>query len=221
MKIIALTDLHGKAPNMDEIFKQSGPVDLILLTGDITHFGGEVEAKKMIKPLQKYNIPILAVRGNCDLIGVDQVLDNLVMQLHGSHYFVDQIAVIGVGGSLPCPGNTPYEMSETSFERILQTTVSKLDENTPFLLVSHQPPYGTVNDSLTNGMHVGSHAVRTFIEKNQPLVCFTGHIHEGNGIDTIGQTKIINPGPARQGGYGYVEISGDDVKVEIRKIFKQ
>ena len=218
MKIIALTDLHGKVPNMDEILKQTGRVNLILLTGDITNFGGEPEAKKVIHPLLKYYIPIRAVRGNCDLAGVDKALDDFGMQIHGSHFFTDQIAIMGVGGSLPCPGNTPYEMSEASFEQILQSTVCGLDVDVPFLLVSHQPPYGTLNDSLTNGMHVGSHEVRAFIEKKQPLVCFTGHIHEGHGIDTIGQTQVINPGPAHQGGYGYVQISGDNVIVEIRKI---
>jgi len=36
------------------------------------------------------------------------------------------------------------------------------------------------------------------------------------GTDTIGKTKLVNPGPLRNGGYAYAEI-GDEVEVlEIR-----
>jgi len=41
---------------------------------------------------------------------------------------------------------------------------------------------------------VGSTAVRTFVEKHQPLLGLHGHIHECKGVDRIGRTLIINPG---------------------------
>lgn len=217
MRIISLTDLHGRQPDINSILKQTGHVDLILVTGDTTHFGGASEADAIIRSINDHGIPVLAVAGNCDLPGVDQVLDKMGIQLHGTYQTVGPVAVLGVGGSLPCPGNTPNEMGEHAFESLLNQAVSGLDDHLSVVMVSHQPPFGTVNDSLTNGSHVGSHAVRTFIEKTQPLVCFTGHIHEGMGIDRIGQTYIVNPGPAYQGGYGYAEINDGKVLAEIRK----
>jgi Icc-related predicted phosphoesterase len=38
------------------------------------------------------------------------------------------------------------------------------------------------------------------------LICLTGHIHESIGIDTIGRTKIINPGQFSQNGFAYAEL---------------
>ena len=36
------------------------------------------------------------------------------------------------------------------------------------------------------------------------------------GVDAIGATQIINPGPLRRGAYAYAEINGDTCSVEIR-----
>ena len=86
------------------------------------------------------------------------------------------------------------------------------------VLITHQPPRETRND-LARGGHVGSHSIRCFIEQHQPLICFTGHIHEGVGVDTIGETKIVNPGPLRHGGYAVAEITGGQVgALEIRNV---
>jgi Icc-related predicted phosphoesterase len=52
----------------------------------------------------------------------------------------------------------------------------------------------------------------------QPLICFTGHIHEARGIDAIGRTKLINPGPLREGGYAYAVLHDDVETLEIRVI---
>lgn len=85
------------------------------------------------------------------------------------------------------------------------------------ILVAHQPPRDTVNDVIHGGIHVGSIAVREFIEDQQPLACLTAHIHEGTGIDTIGRTKVVNPGPVRDGRYAYLALGREEPLVEIRR----
>jgi Icc-related predicted phosphoesterase len=65
--------------------------------------------------------------------------------------------------------------------------------------VIHAPPFNTHCDVLFDGRHIGSKAVRSWIEKNQPLLTLHGHIHEspklsGNFFDRIGSTTVINPG---------------------------
>ena len=126
---------------------------------------------------------------------------------------------MGLGASLPTPfKGTPFEVPESYFQEKLTTATSGLNDALPMVLISHQPPYGTTADGLPNGMHVGSTTIRQFIEKYQPLVCFTGHIHEGKGIDTLGKTKIINPGPVFKGNYAYAEISDQVDLIEIRPI---
>jgi hypothetical protein len=57
------------------------------------------------------------------------------------------------------------------------------------------------------GKHVGSTAVRKFIEERQPDIAICGHIHEARGQDVIGKTKIVNCGTAAKGYYAVVEIA--------------
>ena len=48
------------------------------------------------------------------------------------------------------------------------------------------------------------------------MVCFTGHIHEGQGIDSIGKTKVVNPDPLREGGYVLARVEDQIEVLEIR-----
>jgi Icc-related predicted phosphoesterase len=65
--------------------------------------------------------------------------------------------------------------------------------------IMHSPPYGTRLDLIRGGGSAGSRSIKTFIEKNQPLLTLHGHIHEspelsGTYMDRIGETLSINPG---------------------------
>jgi len=67
------------------------------------------------------------------------------------------------------------------------------------IYVVHAPPFNTNLDLITTGTHVGSKAVRNFIEKEQPLITLHGHIHESPKMssswkDKIGSTICINVG---------------------------
>ena len=99
--------------------------------------------------------------------------------------------------------------------RALDAAAEGLNPDLPWVLVTHQPPRETIADRVHGGAHVGSRAVRAFIERHRPAVCFTGHIHEGRGVDSIGPTKVVNPGPAR-GGYALAELGGAVTLVEIK-----
>lgn len=217
MKIIALTDIHGHLETIDHIGHDLRSADLILLSGDLTHFGREKEVQEVISAIQVYNQQILAVPGNCDNPQVETILNLQQINLHGRRKMVDGINFIGLGGSLPCPGHTPNEYNEQQLAEILEQGRRMLgDSDEPLILVTHQPPYNTLNDRVPLNIHVGSKTVRAFIEKYQPLICCTGHIHEGVGIDSIRLTQIVNPGPLRKGGYTYLEIDSTIARLEIR-----
>ena len=73
------------------------------------------------------------------------------------------------------------------------------------IYVMHSPPLGTRLDLIQGGKSAGSHSIKTFIEKNQPLVTLHGHIHEspdlsGTYLDRIGETLSINPGQSAESG---------------------
>jgi Icc-related predicted phosphoesterase len=219
MKIIGLPDIHGDINKINRLVNQITDADLVVLTGDITNFGHRAEMKEMIDLIKGSNQHCFAVPGNCDYQETEEVMKQTETNLNGTNRILGNTTFIGLGGSLPTPfDGTPFEVSEDYFQGKLKTAIEGMNTELPLVLVSHQPPYGTCADCLPNGMHVGSTTVRQFIEDHQPLICFTGHIHEGKGIDSIGNTKIINPGPFFKGNYAYAEISDQVDLVEIRPI---
>jgi Icc-related predicted phosphoesterase len=67
------------------------------------------------------------------------------------------------------------------------------------LFVLHSPPRDTRCDMIGARQHVGSRAIRAFLERHQPPLALSGHIHESPRIsssyrDAIGRTVVVNPG---------------------------
>ena len=216
MKIIALSDLHNAIHYLEPLAESMSAVDLILLVGDITNSGKTENISEIIKFFRKHNESVLAIPGNWDGQEVSEYLESEKINLHRRHIFRGDLTFMGVGGSLPS-NISPNEISEADFQLFLNQAMDGLDPNLHLILVSHQPPLGTLADKTWLNDHVGSKSVRSFIEKTQPLICFTGHIHEGIGIDTIGVTKVINPGPVWKNQYAYAEVvEGKVLCLEIR-----
>ena len=218
MIVINIADIHGNANPISDMAAVLSNADLVLLSGDITHFGGEREASEIIDKIRIYNSNILAVTGNCDNKDVDIYLEKKNMQIHGRHIEIEGVTIFGAGGSLPCPKPTPNVYTEAEYTEILESSTEGMEEETPIIMVSHNPPINTLNDTISSGAHVGGKTTREIIETVKPLVCFTGHIHEAAGIDEIGITKIVNPGPLGTRYYAYLEINEEIETLEIRSI---
>jgi Icc-related predicted phosphoesterase len=67
------------------------------------------------------------------------------------------------------------------------------------IYVCHTPPFDTPLDSMPHKRHVGSKALRAFIEQHAPPLTLHGHIHEspelsGRYAAQLGPTWSINPG---------------------------
>jgi Icc-related predicted phosphoesterase len=67
------------------------------------------------------------------------------------------------------------------------------------IFVFHSPPRNTSCDLTGGRAHVGSRAIRSFVERHQPPLVLSGHIHEAPRVsaayrDTIGRTTVVNPG---------------------------
>lgn len=218
MKIIGLSDIHGRCSDIHKLGQYLADADLVVLAGDITHFQGISRVRHVMEIVGRYAPRVLAVSGNCDEPGVDDWLADQGAGLHARFEMVDGIAFAGLGGSVVTPFHTPNEYDEDTAKQYLQAAVSGLDPGAALVLVSHQPPADTRCDRIGSGKHVGSRALREFIEVYQPLVCFTGHIHEAAATDEIGVTKIINPGPLWRGGYAHVTIESENAQVMIRRL---
>ncbi len=217
INIIGITDIHGQVEAVEAIADQLRSADLLLLAGDITHFGGEEKAAEVVSRLKKYSKHLFAVPGNCDYPGVDIFLTEQGINLHQRLESTADIRILGLGGSTPAPVDTPFVYSEEEYEAMLRGMASEI-KGAKSILVSHQPPIQTKTDRVMKVKHVGSKSVRFFIEHYQPLVCLTGHIHESRGVDTIGRSTIVNPGPFKDGRYCFMSIERERVEVELRKV---
>ncbi len=67
------------------------------------------------------------------------------------------------------------------------------------IYVCHAPPADTPLDQMPREKHVGSKAMRAFIEHHRPLLTLHGHIHEapqlsGRYAVQMGATWCVNPG---------------------------
>jgi Icc-related predicted phosphoesterase len=220
MKIVTLTDLHAKKNLIPLLAGHLREASLVLLCGDITHFGKGAEMAEIVGQLAHYNPNIFAVSGNCDHPAAELHLVSAGISLNATIKQFNKYTLVGLSGSLPCPGKTPNEYTDEEYDAILGAL--DIPAKQPLIFVSHQPPFNTLNDQVSPGFHVGSKSIRQFIEMHQPLICFTGHIHEGIGIDTIGQTRIVNPGPAGAGNFAIAELEKEFVKnIELRNLFSE
>jgi len=194
MRILAISDIHGRQNYNTEVRKIMSSVDLIVIAGDLTNFGHAQEAGLILQNIQLYNSNILAIPGNCDHPDVNDTFVEIGVNLHGITKIIDNVAFYGLGGSGKTPFHTPQERSESEIGSILQSYNKKNDVHYN-VFVSHAPPANTKLDRTLLRSHVGSQAIREFIDKFQPDVVICGHIHEARGVDEIGSTIVINPGP--------------------------
>lgn len=91
-----------------------------------------------------------------------------------------------------------YAFQKRKFE-IIDELMQKYEDNFR-ILISHNSPYNTPLDIIQNpfnplhNQHYGSTLTRFIIEKNQPELVISGHIHEGVGICKINNTVCLNTG---------------------------
>jgi uncharacterized protein len=219
LKIIHLTDIHGADFLINKIASELENADLIIISGDITHFGKAKEASNIIGKILSYNKNIFAVSENCDFPEVEKYLIDNNLELNRIVRKFDRITFYGLSGSLPCPGKTPFEYTEKEVNMWLSELSGQLEKVGMQIFVPHQPPFNTINDQVDENNHVGSKEIRQFIEGQSPDLCLTGHIHEGIGIDSINNCKIVNPGPFRNGKYSDITITDDySFKIDIKQI---
>ncbi|MBX2991804.1 MAG: metallophosphoesterase family protein [Bacteroidetes bacterium] len=213
MKILALSDIHGAYRRMLDIVNFHSSVDVIVVAGDLTTNGSPEEAEEAIDQLQRFRKPLLVVAGNMDPPLLDDVFVRLGVSLNGRGVVISGVGFSGVSASPISPLRTPNEISEEEISARAELGLMQVSGAEINLFVPHSPPLNTKLDRVHTGRHVGSSAVRSFIEKHQPHVVICGHIHEARGVDRIGSAEIINCGPVGSGFYGLISI-GEDVVVE-------
>ncbi|MCS7303729.1 MAG: metallophosphoesterase [Thermoguttaceae bacterium] len=234
MRLLGITDLHGAVGVLQRILQEAGPVDLVLLGGDITNFGTPDEVELIVKKMQQDGLSVLAVAGNCDSPQIEQRLQHLGVSLYRRAVVLKQVGFQGLSGMPPWKSRM-YHFSEEQLAEDLQegyrqlqllksplpTNPSESLQEQPgwktHILLSHVPPRDCKLDRTFLGRHVGSQSLRRFIDQVQPDLVVCGHIHEGRGLDRIGRTWILNCGAASAGNYGLIEV-GSELRLQLRRL---
>ena len=207
MSVLLIADLHGQFGKLDSFL--SLEPDLVIISGDITHFGPIDSALSVFSCI---DVPCFVVPGNCDPREILDVFEeSSAVSLHGSALTVGKLSFVGLGGSNPTPFSTPCEYSEEEIDAILTEAISHMDRNMYHVLVSHAPPKGALD--LINGMHVGSESIRKHL-KQFDLVC-CAHIHEQRGVEELEGVKVVNPGQASEGQCALLTFSEEEKEIRV------
>jgi Icc-related predicted phosphoesterase len=146
--------------------------------------------------------PTYATYGNVDLPAVwpefarpgVRVLDGEVVDLDGWRFGF-------VGGGLPSPMRTPFEVPPEEYAAKV-AALGRVD-----VLCSHIPPAvpELLYDTVARRFERGSEALLQAIEKTQPRYALFGHVHQPLARRTrIGRTECVNVGHFRASGTPYV-----------------
>jgi Icc-related predicted phosphoesterase len=149
-----------------------------------------------------------------DLPQHDALFDRLGVSLNGRGVRIDDVGFFGASSAPFSQLHTPYEVSEEEILRRCREGYAEVRDCPVKVFVPHAPPYGTRIDIIHSGLHVGSTAVREFIEDTHPALTVCGHIHEARGRDHLDGMEIVNCGPAARGYYVNIEI-GKIVRTEL------
>ena len=201
----------------------------------------ELEMCKRVKDWMKlaeeklapHKIHLYFMPGNDDLYSVDKEIEGFTyvhnpdMQLYTID---DYYHLIGNSNANMTPWACARDLEEEDLQKKLDELASMIQNPSRTIVAIHVPPYDSKIDTcpdldkdlkiITRGSQVvlksaGSPAVRSFIEKVQPLLALHGHIHESPGHTRIGRTLCINAGSEYAEGImkaAIINLEGDTVK---------
>jgi Icc-related predicted phosphoesterase len=198
MRILVFSDIHGDRAALEALMERDA--DLYIAAGDLVSWGRGLDALAPVLARRAPKVWVLPgnheheteIEAFCARHGLNA--------LHGRHFERDGWRIAGLGHSSPTPFNTPGDYTEEELaERLARFAGLK-----PLILVCHCPPLDTPLDRAAFGRHIGSRAVREFLDREQPAWFACGHVHEAAGTLTrLGATQAVNAG---KGGF-LIEVS--------------
>ncbi|MFA5849845.1 MAG: PQQ-binding-like beta-propeller repeat protein [Bacteroidales bacterium] len=174
-------------------------IDFVILAGDITEFGSDVEIERAKSILDKLNVPYYIVAGNHDSKWSESGC-NTFAKVFGYEHFnfdVDGIQFIG------CNSGPNMRMAPALVPREsivwLDSITKALPKDKPVIFINHYP----LDDAMLNYRNVLDLIARTNIQ-----VALCGHGHNNRILDYPGVAGVRN---AITGVMGRSNLSGNKV----------
>ncbi|MBI4009836.1 MAG: metallophosphoesterase [Candidatus Aenigmarchaeota archaeon] len=221
MNIVAVGCIHNDLETLLAFIDKLSALtfDIVVCPGDFTDnflprgfSRGDVGAL-IIEELRSLGKPVFVVPGSWDK-ELMLFFEQEGISVHGVGKAHGNLGLYGFGGA-KTPFSLPFEPSEDEIHKGLVSGYKMVESSETKVQVTHAPPFNTKLDLIPSGAHVGSEAIRKFIEKNQPEVAICSHIHEARGHDVIGNTQIINCGRFPEGYCGLITIDKHKVTTKI------
>lgn len=187
-RILAAGDFHGDSNTTKKLAEQAAKekVDLVILTGDIT---SPLKTENLLKPFIDKGKRVVFVPGNHDSTETMDFLSNLygVKNLHQKYAKYDDVGIFGIGSP-----DWQFDLNDKKAYDKLAKDFEKIKDLERKIMVSHIHASGTKAEF--SGIP-GSKGLRRAIEKFQPDIFISGHIHEAEGLsEKIGKTKVYSIG---------------------------
>ena len=165
--------------------------DVYVAAGDLANWGRGLEKAAPILARRAERVWMLPGNHESDRDIEAFCRQHGFRDLHGTHLELAGYHVAGLGCSNPTPFNTPGEYTEAQ----LAERLAPFNGLKPLILICHCPPKDTNLDEAERGKHYGSTAIKEFIDREQPVYFFCGHIHESAGkVTKLGETVAWNVG---------------------------
>jgi Icc-related predicted phosphoesterase len=208
MKILALSDIHGRTNDFGDILNPSpsqthkaSDIDMVIVAGDLTNLGIHrpkemSDVSTLLRALTERFGSVYYILGNHD-IGVPRKYydrrdkGKQCFSVENGLWHHREWGITGINFS-PC-----FDIPEMKTQWCCMTDDPEIDKaafkNLPLarIVVSHCPPY-QILDKVSEGTHIGSPGLRAYIEDFQPSLVVCGHVHEDWGHEKLGHTTIVN-----------------------------
>jgi len=209
MRLLFVADLHYTLKQFDWLLANVGNYDVAVIGGDLLDLASALDPDVQIAIVEKYfgllrqrGAQLVVSSGNHDGDSRNEADESVAEWLRaaggeGLHVDGDSFDVGDVRITV-CPW-WDGELSRGELADMLARESTKVKEGGRWIWIHHAPPEGS-KTSWTGRKFIGDQYLRAWIDRFQPDMVLSGHIHNspfydaGSWIDRIGRTWVFNPG---------------------------
>jgi Icc-related predicted phosphoesterase len=224
VRLLLVSDLHYCLPQFDWVLRAASRYDLVVLAGDCLDIASAVPVDVQSVVVLRYLAllqqagRVAVCSGNHDLTGPDAHGEQCALWLHEA-----RAAGVPTDGDVLTFGDTrvticPWwdgELGRAALEQRLADEAAAGSVATRWIWVYHWPPMGSPT-CWTGRKHYGDSEVGAWIERHQPHIVLTGHVHEppfkpaGGWAERRGSTWLFNAGRQIGPVPAHIEIDLDE-----------